>query len=457
MIEKLIAEEEEKIKSIVREIKDLKNKIDELEKNKNDLESQILDSSDRMMRLNEQLALARYHNKKQFNFFQKYFFKRKEYKQYLQDEAEFQQSKERDMDEYKELESKREKLKREKSNIESRISVLQSQIGMYNTEEIREKYDQLMTSDSQKQVEYLINCNPGLAENFEFMSEAIIINPRNIQYDKTDNEELYKSFFKERMRQISNNPKIDNDDKEYLLEQYQKSLEELENPKEVEKGKYKIPHKYFFESIRDFERQFDAECKHGCVNGCGLLGYNSKVGKMCYEFTTQYLNYDGVYDEEYGNQIQNLYEKEDSYLAIHGSNIGNSELMKRIMENGLENSTEKGSLCNLRRTAVYGRNLHFFDAFLYRQHQFCAIILVPKEGIEKTNMPIKIWGNDIKDSLEHYLLPQYVYGYMEPATNGHRRIIMNTHLNDKHYMNTYYDKALEFEEREEEELKELHV
>ncbi len=449
MISDLIKEEKDKLNKLLTRIKELKKELNELESKKNSVENELNDVQNIFYKLNSRLsALRKYQEPSKFNMLQKFLnflFKHKEYIKHLNEDKHRQQSIQKDKDEYERVENMIRELQEKRGELEKKISKLQLQLNAYNTDEIRAKYDKLMTADIQQQLEFLIFNNSNLTSNIEFMIEAIRINPRNIQYDKTDDEELYKLFFKERMRQISNNHRIDNNDKEYLLEQYQKSLEELENPKEVEKGKYKIPHKYFFESIREFEKIFDAECKNGCVLGCGLLRNNPLSGKECYAFTSKYLDYDGFFDEEYGKQIQSLFENEKSYLAIHGSNTGNEELMKKIMKEGLKGTHHKVGPLSLSGTALYGKELSFFDALSYRTNQYCAILLVPKAGLEETDRPIKIWGTNEKDPINYYCLPEFVFGYMDPDTEGSRRIIINDHSQDKTYKYTYYDSSLKME------------
>ena len=187
------------------------------------------------------------------------------------------------------------------------------------------------------------------------------------------------------------------------------------------------------------------------IFGKGFEGkiLSSTPKNVIYGFYSEYLANDGEFDYEYGTQIQELYESEDSYLAIHGSTTGKEDLMKSIMSTGLKGSTQAMGNLDLRSTAMFKPELYFFYALTYRLDQYCALLLIPKEGLDKSDSPIKIWGKKEKDAEDTYILPQYVYGYMDPDNNRSRKIVINDHTKDEHYPYTYYDKSIEFHEEME--------
>lgn len=186
------------------------------------------------------------------------------------------------------------------------------------------------------------------------------------------------------------------------------------------------------------------------IFGKGFKGkmLSSPSKNVIYGFISEYLAYDGNFDYEYGTQIQKLYESEDSYLAIHGSWEG-KHIMEIIMSTGLRGTVQGCGNLDLRSNAMFKPELTFFNALSYRPDQYCALLLIPKEGLDKSDSPIKIWGKKEKDAESTYILPQYVYGYMVPSNNGSRKIVIKDHTKDEQYPYTYYNRSIESHEEME--------
>ena len=441
MIDKYIEEEKNKIKGLVSIIKELKSQLDNLISQRDIAAQEIEANKAKIVQLgNEASSLRAFHKAKSFNFFERHIFKRKEYKQYKQDEKEYNKTREQKIAEYKTCEEKEVKLMETKSSLEVKISILQSKINSYNVEQILNEANLIKSGDKQKIIELLLAKHPGLATNIDIMTELVAFNPGNIQYDKTNNEELYKLYLTKKLEQISMDSKFSDEEKQVLSKSYKQCLEELVNPKTVEEGKYKIPHSYLLEELRsktDTVREgFKGDILH-TPSGNVISGFNS-----------EYLEKDGEFDYEYGTQIQELYESEDSYLAIHGSREG-KPTMEIIMSTGLKGTVQGLGNLDLRSNAMYKPELYFFYALAYRLNQYCALLLIPKEGLDKSDSPIKIWGKKEKDAEDTYILPQYVYGYMDPDNNGSRKIVINDHTKDEHYPYTYYNRSIESHEEME--------
>lgn len=254
MIDKYIEEEKNKIKELVSMIKVLKSQLDNLISQRDIVAQEIEANKEKIDELvNEFKSLSVSHRAKSFNFFERHIFKRKEYKQYEQDEKKYKKNREQNIAEQETRKEKEVKLMETKSSLEAKISILQSKINSYNVEQILNEANLIKSGDKQKNIELLLSKHPELATNIDFMTELVAFNPNNIQYDKTNNEELYKLYLTKKVEQISMDSKFSNEEKQVLSSSYKRCLEELVNPKIVEEEKYKIPHSYLLEELRLYE------------------------------------------------------------------------------------------------------------------------------------------------------------------------------------------------------------
>ena len=247
--------------------------------------------------------------------------------------------------------------------------------------------------------------------NVLFMMEAVSSDPSFISFDKTNNEELYKLFLDKIILEVEQKLKsnISEYDKlcfEERLGEIKAYKKELENPKKVEPGKYKVPHRFMFEelkSIRDIDKYLS------------LL----------------YLSVDGVYDETFGKELEALHDDPGIILGVHGFNGDYSEKEANIFKQGLCNSKQGHTTLN--RTVAFEKDLPFVRALNYRfldngnEADVVIIVTLPIETFDYDN-PMPIWGcnsSSISDT-NNYILPKYVYGVYHSKEDGpNRKIIKN--------------------------------
>ena len=95
-----------------------------------------------------------------------------------------------------------------------------------------------------------IRNNPELQKDAEFMQKAIAIDESFIAYDKSEDTEVYLTYIYKKIDQL----KKDEQRNEAVIECLENIGQEINNPKEVDKDKYKIPHKFLFERIKRYEK-----------------------------------------------------------------------------------------------------------------------------------------------------------------------------------------------------------
>lgn len=227
---------------------------------------------------------------KKFNFLQKYVLKRKEYKDYIKDIEDAQK--------------KQNEIRVVDSSRLNEIRKMLSVDGFPTISSVRNEIDELSKAttfkglgieDTNKAIENLMKqgINPNfesyeqafkmapeyLGKNIEFMKEAIRSNLEFIEYDKTNDKELYKEAIQLRMEMLK--------EKEWSsvsvdieLEKLEELIREIDFPKEVLDSKYKVPHEFMFEEIRN--------------------NISSKEANGAYWYCTV----DGVYDKEFRKRIR---------------------------------------------------------------------------------------------------------------------------------------------------------
>ena len=254
--------------------------------------------------------------------------------------------------------------------------------------------------------------------NVEFMLRAIKENLEFLKYDRTDNEEVYKQAIKiklENLRKITS-PAHESIDREHQIKELEYDLEEIENPKQVSEGKYKVPHKFMFEEIRNKINDDQAHYFYSTV--------------------------DGKYSKEFGEELEQLYENQEFMVGIHGRSE-NPEIEKRIFSEGLRNSQQNATTA-LNRTVAFGKDLSFVNLLDYRipydgsKSDVAIILTLPKKVFDKEN-PVPIWGSNSKDGDENYVLPQYIYGAYHGGTDGENRKILKNEQAKMNYRYLKYD------------------
>jgi len=127
--------------------------------------------------------------------------------------------------------------------------------------------------------------------------------------------------------------------------------------------------------------------------------------------------------KEIGEELEKLFSDEDYVLGIHRTNLYVDQIQKLIFTNGLKNrSTEYSSTV---------QRFHHFPTMLqeimycdyYKISQGCVIVRLPKEQ----KLPIYFVNNG-----QYYILPEYIYGYIEVEDFEMKRFIKNPGYTDIH-------------------------
>ncbi len=446
MIDELIQKEKEDIELKLKEYEQFENgKKDDIEKiheEVNRIENEIDELEKEIQKQRSYLTPA-----KKFSLFERIFSR--EYRA-------FKKGRDNNPKIYNELNKLREKveeLKKQKNELEREEESITKKVSEIDYKDLSEKFQKL--NDRKKAIHYLFSKYPELGKNLDFLKEAIEEDLICIIYDQTNDVELYKIFLNKIIKDF---PNLSGAYKASI----EKVLEEFDNPKEVEPGRYKIPHKYICEDIRKRIRDNFAEaCKY--INDKDFIEENgrvrnpdeySQIDNIQFHIGNCVMDHifscDGKYSKEFGEQLEELYSREDTYLCIHGDIKENVET---ITTEGLR-YTQGAKSFDTKCTSYSKESLSFIEAltYSYRPNNITVICLIPKNGLEKSSSPIGIWGSDNPDPeninykreeekvAESFILPKYVYGYLTPEEEGtERKIIKNTHENEKQYKYTYYD------------------
>lgn len=395
----------EVLENMKKELRDSIEKEKQLGNRKQEIEAELKKIKTEISKLEKENSklLPTIHKKRNaiVAFFVKKFSKR--YKETTQKEIENRKK-------IEELVNKEAKLLKEKETINFKKPISIEEI-IRNKEKELEKLE-----DKETAIKIAITKNPELVKNPEFMKDLLNEDLRYIKYDGSNNSMLYQEYLQriremleEKIKRPAENTWVTN----VVLDRVKTISEEIKSPKEVEKGKYKIPHKFLFESLRR-SSEYDLEE----IEQAPKIDFGIDCSK--------YIQFDGVYSEEYGKSIESLYENKDKYLLLHRVNASFStaqedyaiERKENIFRNGLRSSTQgEGCVNALNRTTIgnYQSEVSFFNMIV---PDYTVIILIPKEAFkEGSNIPI--WGLDRpKSDEEHpgYILPEYIYGFIDPNT-----------------------------------------
>lgn len=245
--------------------------------------------------------------------------------------------------------------------------------------------------------------------NKDFMLKAVEESFKYIIYDKTNSDELYLKILPDFIRYVDENEKGSYSNNCEVLLDY---IHELQEPKVVEEGKYKIPHKFMFEEIKKY-----------------LTNLNTNF---------KYTELDGKLSTSFGQEMQSLYEDNEYFLGLH-STKSDDQLEYKIFYQGLKNSMQNADNM-LNRTVMFGNDLTFTKALNYaayaifpvdeRNQNYTNFILkIPYSALNNNN-PLPIWCSNNYDGSENYLNPEYVYG-MYHLRDGVDREIIHNNLQEK--------------------------
>lgn len=256
----------------------LKEKLKQLEEERTEIENEIIMNSEPYEPVH-----------KEYNLFQRLFSR--EYKVYVRKHEEYKEQSEIFQRKKETMQNQLKSLKNEISQIQDEISTDSHTLSNLNIEEIEEHLTLL--GDKETAIELLLKKHPEHSKNLEFMREAINVKVDFIQYDNTNNPELYIEVIeKTKQKYIDKKGTIDGN-----AEYYERFKNEIIVPENVEEGTYKVPTQYIYEAVRS-----------SFISGnCTLL-----------EYICKYFEVNGKVSKEFGEQMQAMWEDEDTYFAVHG-------------------------------------------------------------------------------------------------------------------------------------------
>ena len=383
-----------------KELIQIIQKSEALQKRKVELEEEMQQTKADIISLNQENRSLSVYRKRNpiIEFFMKTFSKK--YKQELKASASNS----------KELTKLNEKM----TNLRSEKRKLDLDEQTLNPERAKGQLEKMENTDLA--IHMLVNAKPELTKNPEFMKDLINRNMQYIEYDNSNESELYMQYI-EKMIQKLEEAKERNNANEFTINitinTAKKILEELNSPKEVEEGKYKIPRRFLFEGLRKSGKK-DLE----------LLEKGEMIDIL--SVGRDYLREDGCYKQEYGKKLEELYEDKDRFLVIHYINASYHFRVKdetmairdNIYKEGLHSSIQGMDCINtLDRTAhgTFEEDKSFME-LMSPDHKM--IIMLPKKALNK-NSEEPIWGSDFPEAdIQHpgYIFPEYIYGYINPDT-----------------------------------------
>lgn len=383
-----------------KELIQIIQKSEALQKRKAKLEEEMQQTKADIISLNQENRSLSVYRKRNpiIEFFMKTFSKK--YKQELKASASNS----------KELTKLNEKM----TNLRSEKRKLDLDEQTLNPERAKGQLEKMENTDVA--IHMLVNAKPELTKNPEFMKDLINRNMQYIEYDNSNESELYMQYI-EKMIQKLEEAKERNNANEFTINitinTAKKILEELNSPKEVEEGKYKIPRRFLFEGLRKSGKK-DLE----------LLEKGEMIDIL--SVGRDYLREDGCYKQEYGKKLEELYEDKDRFLVLHYINASyhfrakdeTMAIRDNIYKEGLHSSIQGMDCINtLDRTAhgTFEEDKSFME-LMSPDHKM--IIMLPKKALNK-NSEEPIWGSDFPEAdIQHpgYIFPEYIYGYINPDT-----------------------------------------
>ena len=382
------------------ELMQIIQKSEALQKRKAELEEEMQQTKADIISLNQENRSLSVYRKRNpiIEFFMKTFSKK--YKQELKASASNS----------KELTKLNEKM----TNLRSEKRKLDLDEQTLNPERAKGQLEKMENTDVA--IHMLVNEKTELTKNPEFMKDLINRNMQYIEYDNSNEPELYMQYI-EKMIQKLEEAKERNNANEFTINitinTAKKILEELNSPKEVEEGKYKIPRRFLFEGLRKSSKK-DLE----------LLEKGEMIDIL--SVGRDYLREDGCYKQEYGKKLEELYEDKDRFLVLHYINASyhfrakdeTMAIRDNIYKEGLHSSIQGMDCINtLDRTAhgTFEEDKSFME-LMSPDHKM--IIMLPKKALNK-NSEEPIWGSDFPEAdIQHpgYIFPEYIYGYINPDT-----------------------------------------
>lgn len=393
MLEEVLEDSKNELIQIIQKSEGFQNRRTELEQEMQETKATIVSLNQE----NRSLSIYRKRNPI-VEFFMKTFSK--QYKQEIK--ASTNNSKR-----LKELNEKMTNLRAEKRKLDLEEQTL-------NPERAKAQLEKMSNTDVA--IHMLTSEKPELTKNAEFMKDLLKRDLRYIEYDKSNDTQVYTEYINgliKKLEEEKSKPNANTFVIDMPINTAKKLLDELNNPKQVEEGKYKIPKKFLFEAIRkSSKKDFAMLAKKEMID---ILA----VGR-------DYLREDGSYKQEYGQHLEKLYEDQDRFFIVHYINASyhfrNKEdtlkIRDGIYREGLHSSIQGMDCINALHRTSHGtfESDKSFMELMHPEHKI--IIMLPKKALNK-NSEEPIWGSDFPEAdIEHpgYIFPEYVYGYINPDT-----------------------------------------
>ena len=285
----------------------------------------------------------------------------------------------------------------------------------------RDKFLKYIDKTGKEGIESLFQKNPDFLDSFKGIVKEQIVDKMidydfsYIKYDTSNNPDLYKKSLKNLMSEIDKFELYRNgqyeEAKQWEISRIKPILEEIENPKKVEDGMYKIPQKYLFEAIRMgadlYQKENDSKLDH-------FISASPFVGKYSNDNIQSYLYMDGKLTIEQGKKMEELYEDKNNYILQHKYGIMSEPNKKaECFQNGKKSSTydksEKNRL-ECTTTGTYNHTMSFSEFITNDCNKI--VISIPREAFEP-NSDIPVWGANEQDG-DSFILPEYVIGNYGP-------------------------------------------
>ena len=287
---------EEVIKSMKKDLRDSIEEKKQIDSRKQEIEEELKELKEKISELDKENSKLLPTIYKKRNFIIALLLKAfsREYKENIQKEADNK----RLLDE---LRKREEKLFKEKESINLKDPTADKKT-------IKDKSKELeKLEDRETAIKTAILRNPELTANPEFMKDLLNEDLRYIKYDKSNSPIVYQEYLQkisdkleEKCKRPAENTWVTN----VVLDRVRTICEEINNPKEVENSKYKIPQRFLFESLRKYS-DYDLQD----------IETDPKID-MFAEGST-YIQYDGMFSKDYGKSFEELYENSDKYMLVY--------------------------------------------------------------------------------------------------------------------------------------------
>lgn len=388
MIEELIASIREKQKDSLNSYDARSVEIGELSQRKAELESHLGELCD------ERNGLALSKKNRVLNYFYQRFSKK------------YQQASERNQAIDAEIQPSNTTL----ADISGRLKTLEAENAALDRNGISDEIER-MQNDSYC-IARLVDSNPKLVNDVQFMGELIERDVSYIQYDNTNSPEIYQRIINKAIDVLNDKARNDSEYQDSAtFKIYKKSepaLLRVMDQIPVAEDKYNIPQKYLFELIRT---HFLVPEKSDFESAKSLL----------YKISSNYLDKQGKYSKEYGEIIERLYENKDTVMLIHNMThqmAASPEAVEtrknHIFRKGLQSSCGGVTHLSCCETTTIGKKpdqQYFLNMFAAGPTRI--IMLVPREAFIDGESAIPIWGADtITANITNltHILPEFVVG-----------------------------------------------